>query len=181
MTRKIWAIALSATIIAAYGLGLFYEGLLAGQYSDAWTFPFVDRVAAGRAYDNLPANATVAERALLVERLLKGSPASAQNWVLVSYVDWLKNGKHLSSAGIAALDRSYSLDPYDHDLGPWRADFALENWDALNPDIRAVAIAEASWILLHDWRATPDLKARLKTIRNPSGQVMSKLELALAP
>jgi len=181
MTRKVWAIALTSATIAAYGLGLFYEGLLARQSSDTMTFPFVDRVSAGRAYDNIAENAPVSQRAMIVDRLLKANPASGQSWALLSYVDWLRNGKHLSPAGVAALDRSYGLDPYDHDLGPWRVNFALENWDALSRNQRGIAISEASWILQYDWRASPDLKARLKTIRNPAGQAMAKLELVLAP
>ena len=181
MTVKVWAIGVSSAVLAAYGAGLFYEGHIAQSYAGAMTFPFVDRPAAERAYDTLPATATLAVRQAAASRLLKADPASAHSWALVSYMDWLGHNYHLTPAGVSALDRSYTMSPYDHDIAPWRASFALENWDSLTPALRQLEAAEINWMFEHDLSVGLDLKARLKTVRNPVGRAFAKLELVLAP
>ena len=181
MDVKVLAIGASAALFAAYGAGLFYEGYVAGTYSGALTFPFVDRPAAERAYNALPDSAPLAARDQAVGRLLKADPANARNWALVSYADWLHHGQRLSPAGVAAFDRSYTMSPFDADAAPWRVDFALENWNVLNASQRDVVISEANWMFQRDMVTAVDLKARLKTIRNPAGRAMARLELVLAP
>jgi len=109
MTVKTWAIGVSSALLAAYGAGLFYEGYVADHYSGALTFPFVDRAAAERAYGALPQTAPLASREAAAARLLKADPASARSWALASYMDWLEHGRHLTPAGVAALDRSYTM------------------------------------------------------------------------
>jgi hypothetical protein len=181
MRAKIWVIGVSSALLAAYGAGLLYEGYIAGSYSGALTFPFVDRAAAERAYDTLPASAPLATREAAAARLLRADPANAGSWVLVSYMDWLRHNHHLTAAGLEALDRSYTMNPLDHDIAPWRINFALENWDQLSPDQRQLVAAETNWMFQHDLSAAADLKSRLKSIRNPYGRVFAKLEMVLAP
>ena len=181
MTVKTWAIGVSSALLAAYGAGLFYEGYVADHYSGALTFPFVDRAAAERAYGALPQTAPLASREAAAARLLKADPASARSWALASYMDWLEHGRHLTPAGVAALDRSYTMSPFDHYAGPWRINFALENWDVLRRDQRGMVMAETNWLFQHDTGDAADLKARLKTIHNPVGQAIARLELVLAP
>ncbi len=181
MNVKVWAIGACSAVLAAYGAGLFYEGYMANAYSGALTFPFVDRPAAERAYNALPDNTPLTVRGRAVDRLLKADPANPRNWTLVSYKDWLKDGQRLSPDGVAAFDRSYTMSPFDPDAAPWRVNFALENWDALNAGQRGAAISEANWMFEHDMVAAADLKGRLKTIRNPAGRAMARLELVLAP
>ena len=181
MTVKVWAIGISSAALAAYGAGLFYEGYIARGYTGAMTFPFVDRPAAERAYDALPATAPIAVREAAATRLLKADPASAHSWALVSYMDWLGHNDHLTAAGLSALDRSYTMSPYDHDLAPWRASFALENWDSLTPALRQLEVSEINWMFQRDLGVSLDLKARMKVIRNPIGRAYAKLELVLAP
>jgi len=181
MSAKIWAIGVSSAVLAAYGAGLLYEGYIARDYSGALTFPFVDRAAAERAYDTLPAAAPLATRQAAAARLLRADPANASSWVLVSYMDWLGHGHHLTPVGLEALDRSYTMNPFDHAIAPWRINFALENWDSLSPDQRQTVAAEMNWIFQNDLAAAIDLKARLKTIRNPYGRVVARLEMVLAP
>ena len=181
MKLKVWVIGLSSALLAAYGAGLFYEGYVAKSYAGAMTFPFVDRSAAERAYNALPDNTPLAARGAAVDRLLKADPANPRNWALASYVDWLSHGRRLSPAGLAAFDRSYTMSPLDADAGPWRINFALENWDRLGASQRSAVVSEANWILLHDYQTSFDLKARLRTIRNPAGRAMAKLELVLSP
>ena len=181
MTVKVWAIGISSAALAAYGAGLFYEGYIARGYTGAMTFPFVDRPAAERAYDALPAAAPLAVREAAATRLLKADPASAHSWALVSYMDWLKHGYHLTPVGLNALDRSYTMSPYDHDMAPWRASFTLENWDALTPALRQMEVSEINWMFVRDLTVGVELKARLKAIRNPAGRAFARLELVLAP
>ena len=181
MRAKIWAIGVSSAFLAAYGAGLLYEGYVARDYSSALTFPFVDRAAAERAYDTLPATAPLSVREAAASRLLRADPANASSWALVSYMDWLRHGHHLTPVGLEALDRSYTMSPLDHQIAPWRINFALENWDSLSPDQRQVVTAELNWMFQHDLTAATDLKARLKTIKNPYGQVFARLEMVLAP
>src|SRR5580698_1600332 len=103
MRAKIWAIGVSSALLAAYGAGAFYEGYVAQGYSGALTFPFVDRAAAERAYDTLPDSAPLAVREAAAARLLRANPTSAGSWALVSYMDWLRHGHHLSAVGLEAL------------------------------------------------------------------------------
>jgi hypothetical protein len=180
MNVKIWAIGASSALLALYGAGLFYEGYAAKAYSGALTYPFIDQPAAERAYNSLADNAPLGARDQAVSRLLTADPANARSWTLVSYVDWLHHGQRLSPAGVAAFDRSYTMSPFDADAAPWRIDFALENWDALTASQRSAVISEANWMFQHDMETAADLKTRLKTIRNPSGRVMARLELVLA-
>jgi hypothetical protein len=181
MRAKIWAIGVSSALLAAYGAGLLYEGYIAKSYAGVLTFPFVDRAAAERAYDTLPGGAPIATRQAAAARLLRADPANASSWALVSYMDWLRHGHHLTQVGREALDRSYTMSALDHQIAPWRINFALENWDALSPDQRQQVMAEMTWMFQHDAAASADLKARLKTIQNPYGQVVAKLEMVLAP
>jgi hypothetical protein len=181
MNVKVWAIGACSALLAAYGAGLFYEGYLAKSYSGALTYPFVDRPAAERAYNTLANDAPLAARDQAVGRLLRADPANARNWTLVSYIDWLHHGQRLSPAGVAAFDRSYTMSPFDPDAAPWRVNFALENWTALSASQRVAVISETSWMFQHDMQTAADLKARLKTIRNPAGRAMARLELVLAP
>jgi len=181
MTVKTWAIGVSSAILAAYGAGLFFEGYIAKGYVGAMTFPFVDRPAAERAYDSLPVNAPFAVRQAAAARLLKANPASAESWALVSYMDWLAHGDRLTSVGLDGLDRSYTMSPYDHDVAPWRDNFALENWDSLTPPLRQAVTSEMNWVFQQDYVVALDLKARLKTVKNPAGRAFARLELVLAP
>ena len=181
MSAKVWVIGVSSLVFALYGAGLLYEGYIAPGYSGALTFPFVDRAAAERAYDSLPRTASLATREAAASRLLKANPTDARSWALASYMDWAEHDQRLTAAGIGALDRSYTMSPFDHDAGPWRVNFALENWDRLSPDQRQTVMSEASWLFMHDSLAGAELKARLKTVRNPLGRVVARLELVLAP
>ena len=181
MSAKIWAISVSSVVLAAYGAGLLYEGYIARDYSGALTFPFIDRAAAERAYDGLAPTAPLATREAAAARLLKADPANAASWALVSYMDWLGHGRHLTPVGLEALDRSYTVSPLDHGVGPWRINFALETWDQLSPEQRGLTAEEISWLFQHDMAAAADLKTRLPTIRNPYGRVFARLEMALAP
>jgi len=181
MRVKIWAIGVSSALLAAYGAALFYEGYMDKAYSSAMTFPFIDRPAAERAYDSLPPNTPLARRGAAAARLLKADPSSARSWAMASYVDWLRHGGRLTPQGMSDFDRSYTMSPLDHDAGPWRINFALENWDRLSPEQRKTVIDEANWLFVRDPTAAADLKARLRTIRNPLGRTMARLELVLAP
>ena len=181
MSAKIWAIGVSSALLAAYGAGLLYEGYIAKGYSGAMTFPFVDRAAAERAYDALPDTAPIADRDRAAARLLRADPTNASSWALVSYMDWLKHGHHLTPVGQEALDRSYTMSPLDHDIAAWRINFALENWDTLSRNQRQTVASEIAWMFQHDVVVTADLKARLKTVTNPYGRVVARLELVAAP
>ena len=98
MRAKIWAIGVSSALSRPCA-GLLYEGYIAKGYSAALTFPFVDRAAAERAYDALPDSAPLAVRETAAARLLRANPTNAGSWALVSYMDWLRHGHHLTRSG----------------------------------------------------------------------------------
>jgi hypothetical protein len=173
---KAWlAVSVSASL-AVYCIGLLYEGFFSDRYAGSLTWPFVDKVAAEQAYDRLPANAPIAERAIAANRLIIADPASPESWNAVAYTDWLAHGS-LSSAGLTALDHSYAVAFFDRPSAVWRTGFALENWPELTPALRKQVLEEAK-VAIKDAHLAPPLRDRLKSIQNPSGRLAAALILA---
>jgi hypothetical protein len=89
----------------------------------------------------------------------------------LAYVDSLDHGG-LTPAGAALLKRSYDLVAIDPEVGLWRIRFALENSQALSPDLRASVRNEASGL----WKNNRGpLHEMAPAIINPAG----RLSLAL--
>jgi hypothetical protein len=165
-------------LLAAYSLGLPYEGFIADQYSGFLTYPFVDKPAAERAYQRLGPNAPIAEREIAARRLIQADPANPGSWNAVSYVEYLKAGR-LSPKALEALDHSYAVSFFDGEGAGWRIGFALQNWADAPLALRKDVLTEAG-VMIKDPALGPKLKARLQTVTSPEGRLAAIMILASA-
>ena len=173
---KAWSLVALSLVLAVYAFGLLYEGFVAQRYSGVFSFPFIDKAAAERAYQRLPANAPLADQEVAARRLIEADPTNSQSWDAVSYVEFLKAGG-MSAGAIEALDHSYAVSFFDRQAAVWRIGYALENWAALPPALRADVLAEAD-VALEDPVLAPKVKARLAQVRSPPGRLAALLVLA---
>lgn len=112
-----------------------------------------------------------AEAARLSRAAIAQFPYDTSAWLRLAYVDSLDHGG-LTPAGVALLKRSYDLVAVDPEVGLWRIRFALENSQALSPDLRASVRKEASAL----WKNNRGpLHEMAPAIINPAG----RLSLAL--
>jgi len=174
---KAWVLSGVSLLLAAYAFGLLYEGFIADKYSGLLTYPFVDRAAAQRAYQRLSPNAPVAERMVASYRLAEADPANPDSWNAVADAEYRKSGGVFTPKVLTALDHSYAVSFYDRTGVVWRICFALENWNALTPELRKDVMTEAG-VALQQPNVAPELKSRLKAIRNPSGRLTAYLLMA---
>jgi hypothetical protein len=165
-------------MLAAWSFAMVYEGFISDHYSGAFTYPFVDKPAAERAYLRLASNASVSEREIAASRLLRADPASPDSWLADSYVEFLKAGS-MSPQALSALDHSYAVSFFDRKGGVWRIGYALDNWTALPPSLRKDVMNEAN-VALKDGVMGPRLKARLAQVKSPQGQLAAFMMQARA-
>jgi hypothetical protein len=179
--RREWSIPAAAGLSAAtlalscmglaglFPLGAFHVGSFAGGFAVGH-----DR----RAYQVLLGSSSPSALAVGAEEsrlALSLSPYDNSARLRLAYVDRLQH-RSLSSEGAAQFSRSYDLVPYDHTVAAWRIRFGLENWVALTPEARdavrreAVAFARANTAAL-------DIRAILRSIRNPNGRLAGALWL----
>jgi hypothetical protein len=102
-------------------------------------------------------------------------PYDTGAWLRLAYVDALDHGG-LTSDGLKFLKRSYDLVAIDPQLGPWRVRFALENSQALTPELRAAARTETS-ALWKNGENREKLTQLATTIHNPAGRLSAALWL----
>jgi hypothetical protein len=176
LSWKAWILALVAAVLSVYSLAVLYEGFLAERYASVFTYPFIDKPAAERAYAALPAGAPAPARREAAWRLAQADPANAESWTAVAFADWTAHGR-LTTEGVLALDHSYAVSFFDTGAAVWRVSFALENWAALTPQIRQDALIEAK-TALKDPLLGPAMKARLRTIKSPDGRLTALLLLS---
>jgi hypothetical protein len=122
---------------------------------------------------SLTRSADRAEAARLSRQALSQFPYDTSAWLRLAYIDALDHGG-LTPAGAALLKRSYDLVAIDPDVGLWRVRFALENSQALPPDVRASARAEAFALWKNPANRGP-LREMARSMINPAG----RLSLAL--
>ena len=173
---KAWSLVTICLLLAAYSLGLGYEGFIANRYSEILTFPFVDAAAAERAYQSVREGASLAERETAARRLIEADPTSPDSWNAVSYAEYLKAG-HMSPEALKALDHSYAASIFDRAGGVWRIGYAMEIWSFLSQSLRSEVITEAQ-TALKDPIQGPSLRARLQQVHNPEGRLAAILILA---
>jgi hypothetical protein len=173
---KAWGLIAVSLVLAAYAFGLLYEGFAAQRYFGVFTFPFIDKPAAERAFQRLPPNASLARQEVAARRLIEADPTNPESWDAVSYVEFLKAGG-MSAGAIDALDHSYAVSFFDRQAAVWRIGYALENWAALPPALRADVLTEAD-VALKDPVLGPKLRARLAEVRSPPGRLAAVLILA---
>ena len=177
VTWKPWILSAIFLALAGYGVSLIYEGFVSERYSGILTFPFVDRAAAEHAYQGLSSNAPLSDREVASQRLLQADPANPASWDAVADVEYRKAGGVMSPSTLAALDHSYAVGFFDRTGGIWRISLALENWAAIPPSLKKDVLTEAG-VMLQQPVMGPQLKARLKTIRNPQGRLTAFLLMA---
>jgi hypothetical protein len=133
---------------------------------DRRAFRLIDR-------SNSPADLDAASRA--IGRALTLSPYSNAARLRLAYVDTVRHGR-LGPAGVAQLARSYDLTPYDYSIAAWRIRFGLEHWRDLTPELRTSVHAEAM-AFASGQSSEVDVKAVLRTIRDPAGRLAAELWL----
>ena len=88
-----------------------------------------------------PSPADVRLDAAAARRALSIAPTHAAAWLDLAYIDRLRHGR-LTSAGVAALQRSYDFEPLGPDVSPWRIRFTHDHWTEIGPELRRQAIKE---------------------------------------
>jgi len=96
-------------------------------------------------------------------------PYDTSAWLRLAYVDSLEHGS-LSPAGAGDLKRSYDLVAIDPFVGLWRVRFALENSQALSPEVRA-SVRNEAFALWRNSQNQPNLRGMLDTLHNPAGRL----------
>lgn len=99
------------------------------------------------------------------------APADAGPELSRAYVESLRSPA-LSETAIAAIRRSYHIEPFGPDATAWRLRFIFEHWTAMPSDVRQSATAElAAAFPRHGWamRGLPD------TVSDPSGRMVATL------
>ncbi len=172
---KAWCLGAVSLVFAGWAFGLFYEGFIADHYMGVFTYPFVDKPAAERAYKRLPPNAPIAVQEVAARRLIQADPTNPNSWNAVSYVEYEKAGG-MSAKALEALDHSYAVSFFDPDSAVWRVSYALENWPAIPVALRRDVITEAQ-VTLKDPALNARMKTRLQAVQNPQGRLAALLLL----
>lgn len=116
-----------------------------------------------------------ARAAALSRKAIAEFPYDTGAWLRLAYIDTLDHGG-LSPEGIALLRRSYDLVAIDPEIGLWRVRFALENSQALPPDLRVAVRNETSGL----WKKAANrrrLREIARSIDNPAGRLSLMLWL----
>lgn len=117
------------------------------------------------ALRSTPPDLDLATRA--TNRGLAQAPYDSRMRLRLAYIDSLDG--ELGPEGLAALDMSYQLLPFDQYVSTWRVRFALNHWGALTPELRAKTEAEA-----FAFAATPrrrEMLSALQSVTSPTGVV----------
>lgn len=108
------------------------EGLETGELAD---------LAAELALMQSPPDLQTAEQRS--HEALRASPARAQAWARLAYIDTLRNGR-LGDQGNLYLAQSYLVEPFSpDDLRHWRLSFTFNYWRDIDARVRASAVREA--------------------------------------
>lgn len=121
--------------------------------------------------------AVLAQAEAEARRALAASPARADAWLAVAYVEQARAGR-FGPRSAEALDRSYLVGPLDPDLKAGRVEFAFGNWAALSKPLRDDAVREMSAL----WSRTDmreDLRQLAGRIDDPAGRLAFRVELTL--
>lgn len=176
--RLIAASGLAFAVLAASIVGLV--ALQAGGEARVGPIRLM-RIAAG--YDRraepmlagpaIPPPATRRRASALSRAAIAQFPYDLGAWLRLAYVDDLDHGG-LTAAGLFDLKRSYDLIAVDSELGFWRVRFALENSQALTPELRTSVRHEVT-AMCQNPNHRVQLQKTVPTIQNPAG----RLSLAL--
>jgi hypothetical protein len=139
--------------------------------------PHMSRVAALLNGPRRRAPAVLAEAEAEARRALAASPARADAWLALAYIDRTRAGG-LDTKAAAALDRSYLVGPLDPDLKAWRVQFCFDSWSSLPKALRDDALRELS-ALWSRWDMREDLNRLAGAIDDPAGRLAFRVQLAI--
>jgi hypothetical protein len=112
-----------------------------------------------------------------IDRALALSPYDNQARLRLVYIDALRHPP-ISPAGVALLEQSYSLMPYDYTVASWRIRFCLEHWAALSPAVRDEVYQEAM-AFGRSGSQQVSVAPILQSIHDPQGRLAGALWLRL--
>jgi hypothetical protein len=180
--RREWRLA-GASGLALVVLATSVSGLIALQAGGEARIGPISVMSVAAGYDRraepmlagaaIPPPATRRAAAALSRAAIAQFPYDLGAWLRLAYVDYLDHGG-LTSAGLFDLKRSYDLISVDSELGFWRVRFALENSQALTPELRASVRREVT-AMCQNPNHRAELRQTVPTIHNPAG----RLSLAL--
>lgn len=173
-----WVATSVFAVSAVYALALAYEGMGTTCCAGRLAGPLVDNASAERAYDALPRGASASTRLAAARRIVQGDPAYAAGWVEMAYAE-RSLGRRLTADSARALERSYAVAYFDRRTAARRVRFAFDNWDALSPECRGHALAEAR-LALADATLRAATAAQLQLVQNPAGRLVARLLLVRA-
>jgi hypothetical protein len=119
----------------------------------------------------------MAGAAAQIDRALALSPYDNQARLRLVYIDALRHPP-VGPAGVALLEQSYSLMPYDYTVAAWRIRFCLEHWAALSPALRDDVYQEATAFARSNSQQVSVIPI-LQSIHDPQGRLAAALWLRL--
>jgi hypothetical protein len=128
-----------------------------------------------RAFELLTTDRSSAAAEAEANRALALSPYNNAARLRLMYIDTQRRGS-IGPVGLQHLTRSYDLVPLDYTVAAWRVGFALEHWGQLSPEVRTAVQSE---VMAFGRTRSRDANVRavLRTIRNPDGRVAAALWL----
>lgn len=139
--------------------------------------PHMSRVAALLNGPRRRDPAVLAQAEAEARQALADSPARADGWLALAYVDRTRAGQ-LDAKAAEALERSYLVGPLDPDLKTWRVQFCFDSWSSLPKALRGDALRELS-ALWSRWDMREELNKLAGVIDDPAGQLAFRVQLAL--
>lgn len=171
-------IGVAAALIAAYGIGLYYEQNFAPLGCCALTWPSSDPSQAQRVLNQTDPKAIdpVAQKQAATI-ILQGRPGDANAWLRLAYADWLAHGGRFSNEGRRNLDTSYLITPYGGPFTAWRVALALSDWSNLAAGTRLDVAKEVEIVKKDQFAAAT--RAAATAVRAPQGH-LAAVRLGLA-
>jgi len=174
MRGKILAIAVVASLGAAYGAVLFYESFLGPAGCCGATWPLPNPMQAERLlHQQDPNDRDGPKQKAAALLIVRARPADVDGWLRLAYADRLIHGQ-LTAEGANALDISYSITPYAGPRGVWRVVFVLNNWNAAPDRVKRDTLEEIK-IIKSDPNEKQLLIARTPSVADPNGRLAAVL------
>jgi len=126
-------------------------------------------LAAALALLTTPSDLDTVER--LSASALAASPARAETFARLAYIDVLRNGA-LTQTGAQALQDSYLAAPYaEQSLRRWRLEFTLGLWSQIDPSLRSTALSEAN-VAARVWSERVWMVAMAERMPGPAAEAL---------
>jgi hypothetical protein len=181
--RQTWKIGLAAGLAsAAILLSAAELGALVGHTGPLMWSPILGSAESHddisfRILEHASTPAAITAATAEVDRALELSPYDNQARLRLVYIDALHHPP-VGPAGVAMLEQSYSLMPYDYTVAAWRLRFGLEHWAALSPAARDEVYQEAMAFARSNSQQVSVVPI-LQSIHDPQGRLAAALWLRL--